>query len=164
MSKTKPRRKSVAIGAKWEKMLENAALRSGYDVTSIPDGCLVVGPNKIIRTPSPYDMIIFSSTHKVSIHLDAKAINQKTFPYSAINPKQMVELGKAARAGNYAGYLVLFIPLDQVVWFSTVAFSTAHRDEQKRKRSLAPEIGILLGSELKFDLSLIWKSALSSAG
>ncbi len=158
------RKKSVIIGARWENILKSSALRAGYSVTEIPDGCMVVGRNKIIRVPSPYDLMLFHPKAKKSIHLDAKSTTTKKFPYSLINYKQIVELNKAASAGNYAGYLVNFESLNKVIWFSTEVIGKANFESLKVRKSIDPELGLDLGTFNDFSIDKIWeKNEITSA-
>lgn len=152
---TNVRKKGVHLGARWESILTSQARRSGYLVCDVPDGCQVVGKNRLIRVVSPFDMILHSPKMQKSIFLDAKTTEGKTFPYSKVNPRQMVELGNSAAAGHKAGYLICFRLLNKVVWYSTTDFIRPSLNTKIAKRSVLPEDGIYLGTEMDFNIDLI---------
>lgn len=143
-------RKQVHIGARFETIVYNTAYRQGFYPQDIPDGCKVIGKNKLIRVPTPYDMVIHDPRMMRSVFLDCKSTALKKLPLSILKKHQTEELEKCASAGHKAGYLVFFSSLNEVRWMSIGFFL------DEGLKAIAPEHGILLGKENDFSLHKIW--------
>lgn len=98
--------KSVVAGKQWESIFERTAHSQGVTCIRMPDGCRVVGPNKLIRVRTPFDYILIHKS--TSVYLDCKSFDSDQITYSMIKDHQMATLLDIEISGCPAGYLIYF--------------------------------------------------------
>ncbi len=138
------------MGGAFENHFVARALMQGFQVTEIPDSCRQMR-NKIIRVPSPFDLILHGTIQGVkrSAFIDLKRTESKTFSYSKIIPHQLQAL-LATNKGGEAGYVV---EMNGVVVF----FDVEALHKLKPRESLKMGDGVLLGVKGHFDVMNIFK-------
>lgn len=114
------------------------------------DGCLRVAKNKLIQTFQPFDFIVVHK--KRVIFCDTKttqsgsySINEKKVAY------QLQELGRLAKMGQCAGYLIEYREIGEYRFFPIETI----REILKTRKSLPAGLGIFIGEtwpmEILFD-------------
>lgn len=107
--------KAFHAGKQFEQIFSHVASNAGLTVVRIPDGCRVVGRNKLIRVKSPFDYIL-AKPGKVAF------IDTKTFAANrcAINnpklfePHQIGTLSRFCELGIQSGFLIWFRKSDEL--------------------------------------------------
>jgi len=133
-------KRAKSHGDEFEAIVKSAGALDGFHVIRMPDGCKVIGPNKLMRVRTPFDFI-FVKSRKETFFADTKTTEGKSFSHSQITPHQLDELLKIELNGGIAGYIVYFRETNEIVWFSSSKLNSISRGE-----SLKPEEGVLLGS------------------
>lgn len=93
----------------------------GMAITRFPDGCRVVGRNKIIRVKTPCDWIM--TYGGMTALLDTKTTETDSFPYSKIEKHQVEEMIKHQAAGARSGYVIWYRKSDDIVFVSSLLLS-----------------------------------------
>lgn len=106
--------KAKRQGQSFENIFEVACRNHGLAVTRIPDSCRRVGANKLIQTKSPFDFVISYAGRSAMI--DTKSCDGKAFPYSKIDPRQVLNLVDHEKEGTLSGYVVWLREIDAVVF------------------------------------------------
>lgn len=137
------------MGKLWENILFSTAFRQGLLPIRIEDGSKTVG-GKIIRVQQKFDFII-SAPNALNCFLDTKTSKSDRYSYSMVKTHQIESLAKLEANGNKAGYLVLFQGCNKVVFFKASVLKNLQNRE-----SLGIEDGLVIGSELNFNLRMIF--------
>lgn len=135
-----------------EKMIYQACLKEKILALQIPTGAKIRKfGGRLVPIPikTPFDFILYLNGKSVT--LDIKFIEGDHFNYSWITPHQVESLLKIQETKNEAGYLIFFEKINQVVFFPASQLSSL-----KPRQSLKPQEGILIGSILAFNLSLLF--------
>jgi len=74
----------------------------------MPDGCKVVGKNRLIRVKTPFDYILIYQG--MSVYLDCKSFDSDRITNSQITEHQLESLLRIEESGGIAGYLIYFRP------------------------------------------------------
>lgn len=104
-------------GDEFENFLQNHSSKD-LKVLRIPNGAKVrKGPKGLITTlvKSPFDFILWKGQNTVC--LDAKSINQHSFPHSLIDRDQVLNLLSLSPNCINSGYLIYFRPIMDIVFF-----------------------------------------------
>jgi hypothetical protein len=144
-------RKAKQEGKGFENTLYVDALRQGWYVINIPQGCRWIGQNKVIAVESPFDFLIIKDGK--TICLDCKSYYRDRIQYSDLEPHQLQVLAGCEENGVPGGYLVCFRTSYQIVWFSSsklLGLQPGH--------GLGIEDGTLLGSLLDYRIEKILES------
>lgn len=121
-------------------------------ITRMPDGCRVVGRNKLMRVKTPFDWIV--TFNGLSVFVDTKTTLEDSFAHSKIEPHQVNEMAKHEAAGTRAGYVIWLRKTDVVFYIGACALQTL----MKTRGSIEPSNPncITLGSSNRMDVTLIW--------
>lgn len=138
------------MGKLWENILFSTAFRQGLLPIRIEDGSKTVG-GKLIRVQQKFDFII-AAPNAQNAFIDTKTCKAARYSCSMVKTHQIESLAKLEAMGNKAGYLVLFQECNKVVFFK----ASLLKNLQSRE-SLGPEMGKMLGSELNFNLKMIFE-------
>src|SRR3954467_8667995 len=91
----------------------------GLAITRFPDGCKVVGNNKLGRVKTPWDWVV-SYNGKTAL-IDTKTTASNSFPHSKIEHHQVKEMSSQSLAGMAAaGYVIWFRQSDGVYFASSL--------------------------------------------
>lgn len=134
------------IGNSFESVFKNQALRQGWSVVRIPDGCLRINKNKIIPIKSPFDFVI--GKDGVSVFLDCKTVEGDSFSFSKINPNQLKHLLFLHESKLQAGYLIYFRKSNRVLFSRAIDLVMVSKNESIK------DSGIPLGCISDFNLDL----------
>lgn len=137
-------------GSQFESLLCNCARAGNWRVLEIPDGCIPT-KFKLIRVKSPFDFV-FIKGPKV-LFCDAKTLEANTFPYSAINHDQLIELAKPMDEGHFSGYIIL---MRQGIETNTYFATCKSMLKLRPRESLKPADMIHLGAGYEIDLDRIY--------
>lgn len=108
-----------AFGSLFEELFHMTCGRTqGMAVTRFPDGCRVVGKNKVIRIKTPCDWIL--TFGGVTALIDTKTTESDSFPFSKIEKHQVKEMAIHAQSGARSGYVIWFRKSDDVVFMSSL--------------------------------------------
>lgn len=144
-------RRAKISGDEFQTFLENHSNQK-IVVQRIPNGAEVKRCGKFLKTilvKSPYDFVIFSNGKTVAC--DAKSIQANTFPKSAIDNDQMMNLLKCENHVHRSGYLIYFRTENRICFFSaTSLLDLKHRD------SLKSNEGLFLGTRFTLDLGILF--------
>lgn len=142
------------VGDEFEKRFANFINASENSTAiRIPNGCLSVGANKLIRIKSPFDFVL--AFRDDIIFCDTKTTKSNAFPLIAktVN-NQMYNFEKLAKHNKACGYLIEFREAGEFRWFN---YKTI-KDIMSKRSSLPREAGILIGhtfpTEINLDLVL----------
>jgi penicillin-binding protein-related factor A (putative recombinase) len=130
-------------GKGFENVLERITAQAGILCIRIPDGCQVVGLNKLVRRKTPFDYILCKDSKCALI--DAKTTIGKTFSITSdllIKPHQISIMKQANEKGIIAGFLFLFRLTE------TLCFMEANELEELKyqgKKSIGPQDCMVLG-------------------
>lgn len=94
------------IGAAFENSFEAVARAQRIVVTRMPDGCRVVGKNRLLRVKTPCDWIVTYNGRTAL--LDTKTCEEGLFPHSRLEEHQLSEMLKHEEAGGIGGYVIFF--------------------------------------------------------
>lgn len=108
--------KAKRQGQSFENIFESACLYNGIAVTRIPDSCRRVSHNKLLQVPSPFDFTI--SYRGRTAMIDTKTQAGKTYPYSDINSRQVLNLASHEAHGIPAGYVIWLREIDAVAFIT----------------------------------------------
>lgn len=112
-------RAQQSFGSFFEKIFFYGCSRvNGMAVTRFPDGCRVLGKNRVVRVKTPCDWIL--SYGGMTAMLDTKTTSTDSFAYSKIEPHQIEEMVKHQVAGAKAGYIIWFRKSDDVIFVSSL--------------------------------------------
>ena len=144
-------RKTKADGEAFENWFKTMAQLQRWHCLKIPDGSKTVRTReglKVVRAKAPFDFIL--AKNKVSLFVDAKICSENRFNHARLTVHQITELKKFEDEGFFAGYVVYFKKLHQIVFFSATQLTRlmAHS-------SLTPEQGISLGTTSGINVNLI---------
>ncbi len=90
-------------------------------ITRFPDGCKVVGGNKMIRVQTPCDWLItYGGTTAL---IDTKTTETDSFPYSKISEHQVNEMVRHSDLGATSGYVIWFRKSDEIFFLSSLYLS-----------------------------------------
>lgn len=125
----------------------------GMVVTRFPDGCKVVGKNRLVRVKTPCDWVI--TYGGVSALIDTKTTAKNTFPFSKIETHQVDEMARHQSAGAKAGYVIWFRQTDDIIFVASLLLS----EFISKRGSLKCEEGnniIHLGKSRDFNVTRIF--------
>lgn len=147
--------KQVKIGASFEGKFKTLCDLASIIATRMPDGCRVVGMNKLIRVKTPWDWIL-SYQSKTAL-IDTKTTEEKTFRHSLIESHQVCEMMRHSEAGVVAGYVVEFRELNKIVFYSCAQLYPL----MNVRGSLTPEQGVALNNNSLFFIEKLFDSAMN---
>lgn len=111
-----------SLGDLFETVFQNACLATpGMAVTRFPDGCRVIGANKVVRTKTPCDWVLTYGA--VTALIDTKTTEGDSFPHSKICEHQINEMVRHEQAGAKAGYVIWFRKSDHLFFLSALYLS-----------------------------------------
>lgn len=142
-------RRAQKLGDRWQTLFHNSVMRQGFHCIRIHDGCKTAG-RKLIRMPQAFDFIVSGSGCQ-ALFVDTKAGYTKRFGASWRTDHQIRELSHLESHGHKSGYIVLFSTSSEVVFFSASKLKA-----MKPRESLGVEDGVILGTEMNFDLRKIF--------
>lgn len=143
-------RRAKAHGDEFETQVKRAGEDNGFHVIRMPDGCKVVGPNKLMRVKTPFDFIFIKSKNE-TLFADTKTTEEKTFSHSKITPHQLEALLSVESKGGVAGYVVYFRSTSEIIWFSASKLNSISKGE-----SLKPVEGVLLGTLFNLNFGVLF--------
>lgn len=118
---------------------------SGLAITRFPDGCRVVGQNKLVRVKTPWDWVL--SYNGRTALIDTKTTEGNSFPNSKIESHQIEEMVSHSVAGtNSTGYVIWFRKPDGVYFAS----STLLNNLLNVRGSVKPDMLQFLGKSSTF--------------
>jgi penicillin-binding protein-related factor A (putative recombinase) len=144
--------KAKEIGDLFEKILMASCLQHRISCVRIPNGTRLFKTKSGVVLPkltkSPFDFIV--AKRGLSACIDTKTIDSGNFSYSMIKLHQVISLINLHDELIPSGYLVWFRDIDQMVFFD--AKKLYHL---KRRESLKPEDGLMLGTKGNFSVEPI---------
>ena len=146
-------KKAREAGNSFEDIFRAMAETQGIGVIRIPNGSTIKRTPQGIKTfpaPSPFDWILGHKGDAVLI--DTKSLDKGTLSFSDLKTHQVKNLAKMEAQGICGGYVVNFRPLDQIVFFNAGLLKSL-----KRKQSLKPDDGIILGGIDNFNTSILFQ-------
>lgn len=155
LNKSNGGRVAKASGSRFENMLKNEALHRGIACTQIPTGIRVIrGPGgKLISVPIRTDYDFVFGYKGNALFVDAKSLDQSTFPYSLITKHQIEALTNMKRVGLLAGLVICF---DRSKQAKVAYFDVDIINNLKPRESLRLEQGLFLGPLNNIDLTKIF--------
>lgn len=110
-----------AFGSAFEDLFFNLCARvPGMAITRFPDGCRVIGRNRLVRVKTPCDWIL--TFGGVSALIDTKS-SAGPFPHSKIEAHQVHEMLKHSQSGAKSGYVIWMRKTDDVVFYNSLILS-----------------------------------------
>lgn len=114
--------KQKAFGDLFEDLFFNLCARiPGMAITRFPDGCRVVGKNKLIRVKTPCDWIL--TYGGMTALIDTKTTENDSFPHGMIEKHQVMEMLKHSQAGARSGYVIWMRKTDDIIFCSSLMLS-----------------------------------------
>lgn len=114
--------KQKAFGDLFEELFFLSCQRvQGMAISRFPDGCKVVGGNKIIRVKTMCDWIL--TYGGVTALIDTKTTADDSFPFSKIEPHQVDEMLRHSQSGAKSGYVIWLRKSDDVLFCSSLMLS-----------------------------------------
>ena len=141
--------RAKSLGKDFEDFISKSLQREGWGVIQLPSlGARVVSKTKTITTTVPFDFI--AGVEWKTILFDAKVIGlgeKLTYSRVLAKPHQVRYLHYmcSQRACHKAGFLVLFVKSDKIVFFNANRLVTLNRGQ-----SLTENDGIILGERTGF--------------
>jgi penicillin-binding protein-related factor A (putative recombinase) len=143
-----------AFGNLFEDLFEmNCRRIPDMALTRFPDGCRIVGQNKIVRIKTPCDWVL--SYKGGSALIDTKTTETNSFPHSKICPHQVNEMAMHSRAGAKSGYVVWFRESDEVYYLPSLYMNDLKDVRGSVKHYQAPQRNYL-GKSGQFDPRIIF--------
>lgn len=148
-------RRAKAVGDQWQGVLERRAIREEILMLRIPDGCRQIGKDKLIRTRSPLDYVMFKEGRTVCF--DAKTINSDVITYSNLHSSESTKhqlqtclhiSTKGVRAG-----LIIWFRLSNYVSFIDAQLLNVIQPREGIKY----DAGLILGKWEDFKLSPLFQ-------
>lgn len=141
-------KKAQAIGAMWEGLFQAQAKKNGVLCIRIENGCRSAYM-KLIRVLQPFDFIL--SYNGKALFVDTKITKSVNYTFSMITQHQIKHLHDLEVAGHLSGYIVNFTKHNKIVFFKA-----SDLKKLQEKQSLGPQDGEIIGSEMTFDLKLLF--------
>lgn len=114
--------KQKAFGDLFEDLFFNLCARiPGMAITRFPDGCRIVGRNKVVRVKTMCDWIL--TYGGVTAMIDTKTTEGDSFPHSKIEPHQIMEMLKHSQSGAKSGYVIWMRKSDDIIFCSSLLLS-----------------------------------------
>lgn len=126
---------SVGVGRHFENLFERLTGRAGLTIIRIPDGCRVVGKNKLIRVETPFDYILLSSHNNVAF-IDTKATDKKSFSLSenVFKRHQIRIMKEANELGIAAGFVLFFREKESLAYIEAIDVDRLKNEGKKSIR------------------------------
>lgn len=107
-------KKAKKEGKGFETFMDIEAVRQGFVVVQIPDGCRQIGKDKLIRTKTPFDRVYVKSSK--SIFCDLKSYDRVSISFSlaSLFIDEIKLLNRIEKEGECAGFIIYFRPLNSV--------------------------------------------------